>query len=56
MLQAVTIVYEAVDPADGWFWVVTVDGKCLDTGSQPTKFAALKQAAQKLKVWADAQP
>lgn len=56
MLQSLITVYESIVAADGWFWIVIVNGKCLDSGSQPTQYAALKQAAQKLKAWADAQP
>lgn len=56
MLQAVAFVYGAVTAADGWYWTVIVDGKVLDSGKQATQMGALKQAAQKLKAWADAQP
>ena len=56
MLNSLVRVWEAVVPADGWYWVVTIDGKCLDAGKQATQMAALKQAAQKLKAWADAHP
>ena len=49
-------VYDPVLPAVNFLWVVIFQGKWIDSGSQATYNAALKQAAQKLKVWADLQP